>query len=338
MQESKFFRIGKDKIIECRQCNHFCKIAPGKVGICQAQINNNGKLCSLVYGYPADINTDPVEKKPLYHFLPGSLVFSLGTMGCNFHCKNCLNHNISQVKNIKNKVNSLDYYTPERIIELAQGDDCKAIAYTYNEPTIFSDYALNIMRQAQQAGLKNIWVSNGYMSEEVLDAIIPYLDAINVDLKSIDSEFYKDNCEAKLNPVLKNLIRLKKEQIHIEITSLIIPGLSSDIEMLAKIADFIATELDADTPWHISRFSPEISWTLKDLEQTGDDLIYEAHAIGKEAGLKYVYVGNIPGDQKENTYCPKCGELAIRRLGYQIDRLDNNGRCAYCDKNLDIIE
>ena len=223
MQESKFFRTEKNKIIQCKQCNHFCRIAPGKIGACQAQINKNGKLYSLVYGYPVDLNTDPIEKKPLFHFLPGSSVFSLGTMGCNFHCKNCLNHSISQVKNIKDKINSLDYYTPERIVELAQGDDCQAIAYTYNEPTIFSDYALDIMRQAQQAGLKNIWISNGYMSEEVLDAIIPYLDAINVDLKSIDPEFYQDNCQANLNPVLKNLIRLKEEQIHVEVTSLIIP-------------------------------------------------------------------------------------------------------------------
>jgi pyruvate formate lyase activating enzyme len=194
------------------------------------------------------------------------------------------------------------------------------------------------MKYAHENGLKNVWVSNGYMSSACLRDIMPYLDAINVDLKSMDPDFYQDNCSAKLRPVLDNLITLKQNNIHLEITTLVIPTLSDDIAMLSDLADFISSELDNDTPWHITKFSPNLSWRLKHLDQTGEDRIYEAYQIGKDAGLRYVYVGNIPGDQKENTYCPKCGELGIRRLGANIERFDQEGRCTYCDRDLDIIE
>ena len=194
------------------------------------------------------------------------------------------------------------------------------------------------MKLAQRTGLKNIWVSNGFMSEECLQAILPYLDAANIDLKSIDPDFYRTNCHSRLEPVLANLAAIKRESVHLEVTTLLIPTLSSDIDMLERLADYIAGELGQETPWHISRFSPEISWSLKSLPDTGEDLIYEAYEIGKQAGLDYVYVGNLPGDQKENTYCPKCGELAISRLGYEITRQDLNGRCSACDASLDIVE
>lgn len=338
MSEHKFYKEEKNNSVTCLLCNHFCQVKEGQVGLCGTRKNKQGILQSLVYGYPSAINVDPIEKKPLFHFYPGSMTYSLGTFGCNFQCANCQNWDISQVKKFEKEIEDLDYYSPERIINDAVGDNCESISYTYNEPTIFTEYALEIMKSAHVNGLKNVWVSNGYMTEACLNAIIPYLDAVNIDLKSFDEKFYQKNCKAKLAPILKNLKTLKQEQVHIELTTLIIPGLSSEIEMLSELAEFIASELDPETPWHVSRFSPEISWKLGDLEETGDDLIYEAYEIGKNAGLKYVYVGNIPGDQKENTYCPKCDELAIRRLGYHIDRLDNNGRCNYCDKNLDIID
>ncbi len=338
MTEAKFFKNLDDNIVQCQLCNHFCAIQNGKVGTCQVRKNEKGKLYSLVYGYPIALNIDPIEKKPLYHFQPGSMSFSIGSLGCNLSCANCQNWDISQAKNIENKIKKLDYFSPERIVEEALGNDCHSISYTYNEPTIFSEYAVDIMELAHNESLKNVWVSNGFMSKECLKAIIPYLDAINVDLKSMDKKFYEENCQARLKPILENLKLLKQEQIHLEITTLIIPTLSDDIEMLKQIAEFIVNELDSYTPWHISKFSSKISWKLKNLASTGDDKIYQAYEIGKEAGLKYVYVGNIPGDQKENTYCPKCQELAIQRLGYHIERLDNNGRCAYCDRSLDIIE
>lgn len=338
MQEAKFYKQLKNSQARCQLCHHFCLIKNNNLGICRARINKNGKLISLVYGYPVALNVDPIEKKPLYHFLPGSTSCSIGTLGCNFSCANCQNWDISQASGIEKKNKQSDYLSPERIVEEAMNNDCQSISYTYNEPTVFAEYALDIMKLARRQGLKNIWVSNGYMSADCLEAIVPYLDAANIDLKSMDENFYTENCGAKLKPVLENLVKLKREQVHLEVTTLIIPGLSDDVGMLKKLAEFMARELDADTPWHISKFSPQNSWKLKSASATGDDTIYSAYEIGKEAGLKYVYVGNMPGDQKENTYCPKCNQLAIRRFGFQIERLDVSGRCASCDKNLDILE
>lgn len=337
MKEARFYTQSGANL-KCELCNHFCLIAPNKTGICRARLNSGNKLYSLVYGHPVAVNIDPVEKKPLFHFQPGSSTFSIGTYGCNFICANCQNWDISQARKIEEKVNDLPYLSPERIIEEAIGNECLSISYTYNEPTIFAEYALDIMKLAKQNELKNILVSNGYMSPSFLEEAIPYLDAANIDLKSMDEKFYLQNCGAKLKPILNNLIQLKQDQVHLEVTTLIIPEYTDDMEMLHSLADFIVTELNDDTPWHISKFSPSISWKLKKLPSTSDDIMYEAYEIGKDAGLKYVYVGNLPGDQKENTYCPKCSELAIRRFGFEIERLDNNGRCIECDKNLDIIE
>lgn len=338
MKEAKYYKSGKNNSVNCNLCYCKCVINDNEVGACRSRLNKGGKLYSLNYGYPVAQNIDPVEKKPLFHFLPGSLTYSIGTLGCNFKCDNCQNHGISQIDDIAEKTKNIDYVTPERIIEEAIGNDCNSIAYTYNEPTVFCEYAIDIMRLAHENDLKNIWVSNGFMSDECLKSVLPYLDAINVDLKSVDNDFYKHNCSAKLAPVLDNLKTLKQEQVHLEITTLIIPSHSDDIDMLNRLAEFIAVELDADTPWHLSKFYPDVSWKLKNLPITGEDIIYQAYEIGKDVGLKYVYVGNIPGDQKENTYCPKCDELAIRRLGYNIERFDSNGRCAYCDRSLDIVE
>jgi pyruvate formate lyase activating enzyme len=338
MHEAKFYKKISGTTLQCQLCNHFCAIKDGEKGFCRARENRGGKLYSLVYGYPVAINIDPVEKKPLFHFMPGSLSYSLGTLGCNFRCKNCQNWDISQEENISKKERSMEYFSPEKIVEEALGNECQSIAYTYNEPTIWTEYALDIMKLATKNNLKNIWVSNGFMADACLDAITPYLDAINIDIKSFDDEFYKENCAARLKPVLENCEKIKRKNIHLEITTLIIPTLSDDIEILKKIAEFIAVKLGDDTPWHISKFSPEISWRLRRLPATEEEVIYKAYEVGKEAGLKYIYAGNLPGDQKENTYCPNCGEIAIRRLGYEIERFDNNGRCPQCDKDLDIIE
>ena len=336
MHPAKFYKQLNNNIVQCRLCNHFCAISDGDIGKCRTRKNVNGKLYSLVYGYPVALNVDPIEKKPLFHFMPGSSTYSLGTLGCNFVCANCQNWDISQAQDIENKVKKMEFIEPEKIIKEAIENECESISYTYIEPTIFTEYALDIMKLAKENGLKNVWVSNGFMSEECLNAIIPYLDAINIDLKSMDDDFYRDNCGARIQPVLDNLQIIKNAGVHLETTTLIIPTLSDSFEMLKRAADFIA-QLDSDIPWHLSKFSADISWKLKDLPDTGDSLIHQVYEIGKEAGLKYVYVGNIPGDQKENTYCPACGELAIRRLGYHIERMDNKGRCAVCDKDLGIV-
>lgn len=337
MQEAKFYKKLDEKIAQCRLCSHFCAIKDGQSGNCLARANKSGKLYSLVYGYPVALNIDPVEKKPLFHFMPGTKSYSLGTLGCNFHCKNCQNWDISQEQHIKEREKLMEYTPPEKIVEEALGNECQSISYTYNEPTIWTEYALDIMKLAQEKKLKNIWVSNGFMADECLEAITPCLDAINIDIKSFDDEFYRENCGARVQPILENCKKIKNKNIHLEITTLIIPTLSDSPDMLKKVADFIASELGEDTPWHLSRFSPEISWELHKIPETEAETIYEAYEIGKKAGLKYVYIGNIPGDQKENTYCPACGELAVKRFGYDVERLDNEGRCKSCDKDLDII-
>ena len=338
MRPANFYKKLDDKIVACGLCHQACFIKNNSVGLCRARKNINGELFSLVYGYPVAINVDPIEKKPLFHFQPKSLSYSLGTFGCNFKCANCQNWDISQALNIEQKIKNINQTEPEKIVSDALDNDCSSISYTYNEPTIFAEYALSIMEQAREKNLKNVWVSNGYMSAQCLEKITPCLDAINVDLKSYNEGTYLKNCGAKLQPILENLKAIKKSGIHLEITTLIIPGLTDDYAMLKTLAEFIFNELGADTPWHISKFSPAISWKLKKIPSTSEKIIFEACDIGKNAGLKYVYAGNIPGDERENTYCPACGELAIGRFGYEVERLDNHGRCANCDKSLDIFE
>ncbi len=356
MQEAKFYKKLPDKTAACELCCHYCIIKEGAAGICGARKNLNGTLYSLVYGYPAAINIDPIEKKPLFHFLPGSSTFSLGTLGCNFKCSNCQNWEISQIppsplrqrrinlsrEKIQPSLTPLfkkgnAIVEPQKIVQQAVESGCRSIAYTYNEPTIFAEYALDIMKPAKQNNLKNVWVSNGYMSDSCLEALIPYLDAINVDVKSMDEKFYKKTCGAKLEPVLQNLLNIKKAGIHLEITTLIIPKLSDDPAMLKELAEFIAQKLGPETPWHLSKFSPEVSWKLKRSSATAEKVVLAGCEIGKRAGLKYVYAGNLYNSDKENTYCPKCGQLAIKRLGYDITEYDNDGKCQKCHLDLNII-
>jgi len=338
MQPANYYDKLKGDLIQCQLCSHFCPIKEKQVGICRVRKNLSGKLYSIVYGYPVAQNIDPIEKKPLFHFLPGSLSYSLGTFGCNFKCANCQNWDISQIKEVEKGIKGLSYIEAEKIVEQALMNDCKSISYTYNEPTIWTEYALAIMKLARRHNLKNIWVSNGYMSKSCLEAITPYLDAINVDLKSFDDDFYKTNCQAKIKPVLENLRNIERSAVHLEITTLIVPTLSDDLDMIKQIANFIFNELGAEVPWHLSKFSPDISWKLKRLSSTPDQSILQAYEQAKAAGLKYIYVGNIPGDERENTYCAKCGQLAIRRFGYEIERLDNHGKCYNCESDLAIID
>lgn len=336
MKEADFYKSISEKRTHCQLCRHECKINEGRLGICGVRKNIKGKLFSLVYGYPAAINVDPIEKKPIFHFQPGSFSYSIGTLGCNLICANCQNFNISQAKNIEEKLKNSVYYEPKKIVKEAILNNCSSISYTYNEPTIFSEYALDIMKSAQKNNLKNIWVSNGFMGKNCLEKIIPYLDAINIDLKSMDDNFYKKICGAKLKPILENLIQLKKKGIHLEITSLIIPGLNDDKNNLKKIASFIY-KLDSKIPWHISKFFPKISWKLKNLTISKDQILNKAYKIGKEAGLKYVYLGNVTENEKENTFCPNCGQLIIDRTTCQVKIFYHNKFCPKCNTDLDIV-
>lgn len=296
--------------------------------------NKEGKLYSLVYAKACAKHVDPIEKKPFFHFLPGTNSLSIATVGCNFRCFHCQNADISQLPRETRKIAGFDL-VPEKVLKDVKKFGCQSISYTYTEPTIFIEYALDCMKLAKKEGLKNNWVTNGYLTEEALELVAPYLDAANVDLKFFRDDLYVKTSGAKLQPVLDSLKLMKKLKIWVEVTTLLIPGYTDQGTQLEDIAKFIRKELGRETPWHISRFYP--AYKMADIFPTPVSLIHKAYQIGKKAGLKYVYTGNLPGDEHENTYCPKCNELAIKRVGYEIERFDKDGKCGKCGEGLDLI-
>jgi len=336
MKEVYLYKKLKDKKVQCRNCAHYCVIPPEKRGICGVRENKGGKLYALNYEKAVAIHIDPIEKKPFFHFLPESRSLSIATVGCNFKCLSCQNWDISQMPQLTGKIEGQEI-SPKEIVELALKNKLPSISYTYTEPAIFSEYALDIMKLAKKRGLKNNWVTNGFWSKELFDLISPYLDAANVDLKGFSEEFYIKYCSARLQPVLDALKRLKKKKIWVEVTTLVIPTLNDKKEIFKNIADFIKSELGSETPWHITQFLGTISWKLQHLPETPIETLKKAYEIGKEAGLKYVYTGNVPGLPSENTFCPKCGTLTINRTGYFIARHDKNGQCPKCGQNLNLI-
>ncbi len=336
-KEAYLYKKLPGKKVKCLSCSHYCVVDDGEKGICRVKENKGGKLYSLNYGKVVSISIDPIEKKPLFHFLPGSKALSFASAGCNFQCENCQNWLISQSPRIYNKIIGEEVGIKE-IVSLAKKENISSIAYTYTEPTIFLEYALDVMKEAKKNGLKNVWVSNGFFTKETLNLISPYLDAINIDLKSFNNNFYLKHIKGKLSPVLENLIAVKKKKIWLEVTTLIIPGLNDSANEIKKIASFIAKELGAETPWHISRFFGSASWKLKNIGDTPLNVLEKAYKIGKDAGLNYVYLGNVQRSEFESTYCPKCGYKAIERNGYQIKRRDNKGVCPKCGAKLNIID
>jgi len=335
MREALFYKKIENQRVQCDACNHRCIISPGNKGICGVRENKDGKLYSLVYGKAIAKHIDPIEKKPLFHFLPGSTSLSFATIGCNFRCLHCQNADISQAPREDIVLNWGENISPDEIVKEALENNCQSISYTYTEPTIFIEYALETMKLAKEKGLKNIWVSNGYMTEKVIRALTPYLDAANIDLKFFSDDIYQKVCGAKLEPILENLKLIKKLNVWLEVTTLIIPTFTDIDNQLKQIAQFIVWELGKETPWHISRFYP--AYKLTDIPPTPLETIHKAYEIGREIGLKYVYTGNILGDEGENTYCPKCEKLAVDRFGYNIKRYDADGICVYCGENLDLI-
>lgn len=336
MKEAYLYKKLKNKKVQCSTCSHYCIIEEGKKGICGVKENKTGKLYSLVYGKPCALNIDPIEKKPFFHFLPGTRSLSIAAVGCNFSCKSCQNWTISQGPKIFKKIEGGNLL-PERVVKSALKNELSSISYTYTEPTVFLEYALDIMRLAKKEGLKNAWVTNGFLSKETFNLISPYLDAVNIDLKSFDDKFYQKYCKGRLQPVLDTLKRLKQKKIWTEITTLIIPALNDSDTIFKKIAEFIKKELGAETPWHISQFCGQISWKLQKIPNTPVTTLFRAYKIGKEAGLKYVYTGNILGLPTEDTFCPKCNSLMINRTGYVVKRYDKSGACSKCGKSLNII-
>ena len=311
MKEAMLYESLPKNRVRCNLCAHHCLIREGKKGICQVRENRDGKLYTLVYGRTISQNIDPIEKKPLFHFYPGSTAYSIATPGCNFRCAWCQNWEISQMPKEQHLIAGYEA-TPEEIVTAAaQRHGCHSIAYTYTEPTIFFEYAYDTARLAHAAGLANIFVTNGYMTEEMLRTIQPYLDAANLDLKAFRDKTYRKYVGARLQPVLESLKTIKQLGIWLEVTTLAIPGINDDSAELQDAAQFIVQELGADTPWHITRFFPD--YQLMDVPPTPQKSLERAWEIGKSVGLKYVYLGNVPGEEKQNTYCPKCGTLLIRR-------------------------
>ena len=326
-KESMLYEKLPEGKVRCNLCAHRCVIADGKKGICQVRENRGGTLYTLVYGHTIIQHADPVEKKPLFHFHPGSTAYSIATPGCNFRCRWCQNWDISQMVHDRHFIMG-EEASLEQVVAAAQKADCRSIAYTYTEPTIFFEYAYDTARLAHEAGLANLYITNGYMTEEMLETFQPYLDAANVDLKAFRDKTYRKYVGARLQPVLDTMKLMKRLGIWLEVTTLVIPGINDDEGELKDVVDFVANELGVDTPWHISRFFP--AYKMTDVSPTPIETLNRAREIGLEAGLRYVYVGNVPGEA--NTVCHKCGQILIRRLGYRIleNRVQPNGRCPNC--------
>jgi pyruvate formate lyase activating enzyme len=327
-REARLYETEDDGRVRCFLCAHHCRIHEHKFGICNVRQNIDGKLYTLVYGRAIAEHTDPIEKKPLYHFYPGSTSYSIATPGCNFHCGWCQNWQIAHLPRYQ-PLPTGRQLPPEQVVATAQRQGCKSIAYTYTEPTIFFEYALDTANLAHEAGIANVFVTNGFMTNEMLDAF-PTLDAANVDLKSFRDSTYKRQTKARLQPVLDSMKSMKQRGIWLEVTTLLIPNVNDSSEELRDIATFIAGELGPETPWHISRYFP--NYKVTDQPITPVETLHEAMEIGQAAGLQYIYMGNVRGENGRDTRCPNCDHTLIQRQGYVIrSQQIQNGRCPNCD-------
>ncbi|MDA8339105.1 MAG: AmmeMemoRadiSam system radical SAM enzyme [Nitrospiraceae bacterium] len=333
MKEAMLYEKIADGKVKCHLCNHYCTISPGKRGICASRENRDGTLYTLVYGKVIARHIDPIEKKPLFHFYPGSRSYSIATVGCNFRCLYCQNYEISQYPKEYPDIPG-EEMTPEQVVSEAELTGCKSISYTYTEPTIFFEFAYDCARLAHEKGIKNVFVSNGYTSPEATRLIAPYLDGNNIDLKG-DENFYKKVAGAKLQPVLNTIKLMKELGVWVEVTTLIIPTYNDSEEFLKWTAEFVKS-VDPAMPWHVTQFYP--TYKLTDQPRTPIKTLRMARDIGLKAGLKYVYEGNVPGEGGENTYCPSCEELLIERFGFSLTTIKmKNSKCSKCGAQIDGI-
>jgi len=332
MREAILYERLNDKRVRCHTCAHRCMIAPGGRGICGVRENVDGKLYSLVYGRVVARDVDPIEKKPLFHFFPATRAYSIATVGCNFTCLNCQNHFISQYPREHGGRIIGEEVSPDQIVSEALKAGCRSIAYTYNEPTVAIDFYLDVMRLAQEEGLANVWVSNGYFSAEAADLISPYLDGINIDLKGISNDFYRQIAGGNLRPVVNSIERMHRSGVWVEVTTLVIPGLNDSSDQLRWTAEAICG-ISPRIPWHISRFFP--AYRMVDRPPTPIPTLKRAYEIGRKVGLYYVYIGNVPGEG-EVTRCPNCGAKLITRAGFLVreNRL-RDGKCPECGAEID---
>lgn len=319
-----------DGAINCQLCTHACVIKDGKAGICGVRSNYKGDMITLVGNVVTAVNMDPVEKKPLYHFFPGSRTFSIGSAGCNFHCKFCQNCDIAHVT--PQSVLSGRRLTPETLIRLAEENRAPSISYTYNEPTVFFEQVYALSGMAKAKGMKNILVSNGFMSNAVLQSLAKRVDAANIDLKGFTEEFYRRYCGGQLAPVLENLKIIKKMGWWLEVTTLLIPGVNDSPKEVEGIAAFIHDELGPETPWHVAAFHGAAQ--MASHPSTSIQSLQTAAQTGRDAGLEYVYIGNVPTPHGANTYCPSCGTMLIERRGYKTRKLFKGDVCPTCKKEI----
>ncbi len=326
--KAEFQEILPDNKVKCHLCPHYCIISDGKSGICRTRINIEGTLFAQSYGKICSIGLDPIEKKPLYHYYPGSKIFSVATSGCNLRCLNCQNWEISQFSPDENMYN---YIKPEEIVELAKNNGSDGIAFTYTEPTVFYEYMMAICVASREKGLKNVMISNGYINTEPLESLSRYMDAANIDLKCFDEKVYKKLTGASLKPVLDTLLLLKEKGVWLEITNLLVPGYSDDLKMIEKMTWWLVENGFAETPIHFSRFFP--THKLTDLNPTTVQTVIDAVNIAVQSGMKFVYTGNMPGKGGENTVCPVCKHIILQRHGYDVSKTDLiDGACPVCGK------
>jgi len=326
LREARHYVALGDGRVQCRLCPAVCVLGEGRRGGCGVRINLEGRLRTLVYGRPVAQHVDPIEKKPLFHFLPASKAFSIATAGCNLGCVFCQNWQISQALPESARHLSL---TPEEAVARARAAGCTTIAYTYTEPTVFYEYMYDTARLAHEHGLRNLWITCGYINPEPLRELCQVMDAANIDLKGFSEEFYNTYCEASLQPVLDTLRIAKEEGVWVEVTNLVIPGANDDPKMIREMCQWLVETLGPETPLHFSRFHPD--YRLLDKPPTPPATLREAAAIARQEGLKHVYIGNLPTERGEDTFCPNCGSALIRRRGFQVtENVIENGRCPSC--------
>ena len=334
IHEASLFEKLENRKVKCHVCAHECTIADGKRGFCRVRENRGGTLFTLIYNTVSSEAVDPIEKKPLYHFLPGTLSYSQGTIGCNFRCSHCQNWTISQVTLEQAQISEI---TPEESVARALASDCASIAWTYNEPTIWHEFTYDSAKLAHEAGLKTVYVTNGYITEDALRDISPYLDAFRVDIKAFRDEFYRETCRAHLQPVLDSSVVARELGMHIEVINLVIPGKNDDLKEIRDLIEWVHDNLGPQTPIHFTRFYP--MYKMKDASPTPVATLEKAWQMAKDAGMEYPYVGNVAGHEYENTYCPRCGTLLIDRSGFQVARnvITEDKKCPDCGYGIAVV-
>jgi pyruvate formate lyase activating enzyme len=323
-----YMKLGNN--VQCHVCPNQCILEEGDRSICRVKVNKGGKMYTLVYGNPCSVHVDPIEKKPLFHFLPGTGAFSIATAGCNFRCQNCQNWQISQSRPEDTRNAEL---FPADVVEAAKQNSSSSIAYTYSEPTVFYEYMYDTSKIARENGLRNLWITNGYMNEEALVDFCQYLDAANVDVKSFREDIYNRLNAGRLQPVLNTLKVLKREGRWFEMTNLVVPTYTDDLDMIREMCEWFVANLGPDYPIHFSRFTP--MYKLKSVPPTPLEFLENAAKVADDSGMNYIYIGNYPGNSRESTYCPKCGGVVIGRRGYTITENNlQNGACGHCGEDI----